>query len=118
MTEKIAGARTSTILNANPGLRSENYAGKKHGMESSLTGIELPMIIAVEFVFLNVINGKEGAENNNACGNDTVGKESNDLALGRIRKLVGQCNGMHGFLIFRSSGGIEAGFRLLLQGFC
>jgi hypothetical protein len=44
------------------------------------------MIVTAEFIFLNVINGKENARNNNARRRYTVGKEINDLTISRGRK--------------------------------
>jgi hypothetical protein len=44
------------------------------------------MIVTAEFIFLNVISGKEGARNNNARSRYTVGKEINDLTIDRGRK--------------------------------
>jgi hypothetical protein len=36
------------------------------------------MIVAVQFILLNVLNGKGRREDNNAGGSDKVGKEMND----------------------------------------
>nr|XP_058937330.1 tubulin alpha-8 chain isoform X3 [Kogia breviceps] len=63
-----------------------------------------------------LISGKEDAANNYARGHYTVGKESIDLALDRIRKLTDACSGLQGFLIFHSfGGGTGSGFTSLLM---
>ena len=43
--------------------------------------------------------------NNYARGHYTVGKESIDLVLDRIRRVADQCTGLQGFLVFHSFGG-------------
>ncbi|OAD80480.1 hypothetical protein PHYBLDRAFT_120420 [Phycomyces blakesleeanus NRRL 1555(-)] len=63
-----------------------------------------------------LISGKEDAANNYARGHYTVGKEMVDNVLDRIRKLSDNCNGLQGFLIFRSfGGGTGSGFGSLLM---
>ena len=63
-----------------------------------------------------LITGKEDAANNYARGHYTVGKESIDPALDRIRKLTEACTGLQGFLIFHSfGGGTGSGFSSLLM---
>ncbi|XP_006891944.1 PREDICTED: tubulin alpha chain-like 3 [Elephantulus edwardii] len=62
-----------------------------------------------------LVSGKEDAANNYARGHYSVGPEILDLVLERIRKLVEQCSGLQGFLIFRSfGGGTGSGFTSLL----
>lgn len=53
-----------------------------------------------------MITGKEDAANNYARGHYTIGKETIELVLDRIRKLADQCTGLQGFLIFHSFGGM------------
>ncbi|XP_071517809.1 tubulin alpha-2 chain isoform X2 [Panulirus ornatus] len=63
-----------------------------------------------------LITGKEDAANNYARGHYTIGKEIVDVVLDRLRKLVEQCAGLQGFLIFRSfGGGTGSGFASLLM---
>ncbi|XP_037558325.1 tubulin alpha-1C chain [Dermacentor silvarum] len=63
-----------------------------------------------------LITGKEDAANNYARGHYTIGKEIIDVVLDRIRKLVDQCSGLQGFLIFHSlGGGTGSGFTSLLM---
>ncbi|CAB40411.1 tubulin alpha-1 chain [Guillardia theta] len=52
-----------------------------------------------------LICGNEDAANNYARGHYTIGKEIIEIALDRIRKLVENCSGLQGFLIFNSVGG-------------
>jgi len=52
-----------------------------------------------------LISGKEDAANNYARGHYTVGKEIIDEVSDRIRKLVDDCSGLQGFLLFHSFGG-------------
>src|SRR5688500_16678864 len=47
-----------------------------------------------------LITGKEDAAHNYARGRYTIGKETIDLVLDRIRKLADNCTGLQGFLIF------------------
>jgi hypothetical protein len=61
--------------------------------------------VAVHFILLNVVNDKEGTEDNNVGSYSKVDKEMNDLTLGRIGKLDDECAGMQGFVIFGSFGG-------------
>lgn len=63
-----------------------------------------------------LISGKEDAANNYARGHYTIGKELIDLVLDRIRKVVDNCSGLQGFLIFHSfGGGTGSGFTSLLM---
>ncbi|NXE55043.1 TBA8 protein, partial [Casuarius casuarius] len=63
-----------------------------------------------------LITGKEDAANNYARGHYTIGKESIDMVLDRIRKLTDACSGLQGFLIFHSfGGGTGSGFTSLLM---
>ncbi|XP_025023024.1 tubulin alpha-8 chain-like [Python bivittatus] len=63
-----------------------------------------------------LIAGKEDAANNYARGHYTIGKESIDMVLDRIRKLTDSCSGLQGFLIFHSfGGGTGSGFTSLLM---
>jgi len=63
-----------------------------------------------------MITGKEDAANNYARGHYTVGKEIIDPVCERIRKMVDNCNGLQGFLIFHSfGGGTGSGFTSLLM---
>ncbi|XP_059519134.1 tubulin alpha chain-like 3 isoform X2 [Myotis daubentonii] len=63
-----------------------------------------------------LVSGKEDAANNYARGHYSLGPEIINLVLERIRKLAKQCNGLQGFLIFRSlGGGTGSGFTSLLM---
>ncbi|OAF70079.1 hypothetical protein A3Q56_02168 [Intoshia linei] len=63
-----------------------------------------------------MISGNEDAANNYARGHYTVGKELIDVVMDRVRKLVDQCSGLQGFLIFHSfGGGTGSGFTSLLM---
>jgi len=63
----------------------------------------------------SLLTGKEDAANNYARGHYTVGKELVDVTLDRIRKLVDNCTGLQGFLVFHSvGGGTGSGFGSLL----
>ncbi|KAF6372668.1 tubulin alpha like 3 [Rhinolophus ferrumequinum] len=63
-----------------------------------------------------LVSGKEDAANSYARGHYSVGSEIIDLVLERIRKLAEPCNGLQGFLIFRSfGGGTGSGFTSLLM---
>ena len=63
-----------------------------------------------------LITGKEDAANNYARGHYTIGKEQIDVTVEKIRKLVGQCSGLQGFLVFHSfGGGTGSGFASLLM---
>ncbi|GAM26553.1 hypothetical protein SAMD00019534_097280 [Acytostelium subglobosum LB1] len=64
-----------------------------------------------------LITGKEDAANNYARGHYTVGKEMIDVTMDRIGKLVDECDGLQGFMVFHSvGGGTGSGFgSLLLQ---
>ncbi|ORD94656.1 TBA [Enterospora canceri] len=64
----------------------------------------------------SLIAGKEDAANNYARGHYTAGQEMLEPALNAIRKIVDQCNGLQGFLIFHSfGGGTGSGFGALLM---
>ena len=66
--------------------------------------------------YLQLISGKEDAANNYARGHYTVGKETVDLVVERLRKQVEQCTSLQGFLIFHSfGGGTGSGFTSLLM---
>ncbi|KAF6376423.1 hypothetical protein mRhiFer1_009614 [Rhinolophus ferrumequinum] len=59
---------------------------------------------------------KIDAANSHAHGCYTVGKEISDLVLDQTWKLVGQCTGLQGFLVFHSFGwGTGSGFTSLLM---
>jgi tubulin alpha len=75
------------------------------------------MIVAVHFILVNVVDDKEGAEDNSARGYYKVGTERKDPALDRIEKLGDECSGMQGFVIFGwFDGGTGAGFGSLPPG--
>ncbi|XP_037086458.1 tubulin alpha-1D chain-like [Pollicipes pollicipes] len=60
--------------------------------------------------------GKEDAANNYARGHYTIGREIIDTTMEAIRKMVDQCTGLQGFLIFHSfGGGTGSGFTSLLM---
>lgn len=52
-----------------------------------------------------MMTGKEDAANNFARGHYTVGKEMVDGVVERIQKMVEQCDGLQGFMLFHSLGG-------------
>ncbi|KAI9594427.1 alpha-tubulin [Syncephalis fuscata] len=63
-----------------------------------------------------LISGKEDASNNYARGYYTVGRSIFDDVMDRIRKLADNCDGLQGFLLFRSfGGGTGSGFGSLLM---
>lgn len=63
-----------------------------------------------------LIHGKEDAANNYARGHYTVGKEIVDPVMEQIRRMVDNCEGLQGFLIFHSfGGGTGSGFGSLLM---
>jgi len=63
-----------------------------------------------------LVKGKEDAANNYARGHYTVGKEQIEVVVNRIRSMVDNCNGLQGFMIFRSfGGGTGSGFTSLLM---
>ena len=63
-----------------------------------------------------LISGKEDAANNYARGHYTVGKNLLEDVLDKTRKLVDQCSGLQGFLVFHSfGGGTGSGFTSLLM---
>ncbi|XP_025094504.1 tubulin alpha-8 chain-like [Pomacea canaliculata] len=62
-----------------------------------------------------MMTGKEDAANNFARGHYTVGKEMVDGVVERIQKMVEQCDGLQGFMLFHSlGGGTGSGFASLL----
>lgn len=64
----------------------------------------------------SLIYGKEDAANNYARGHYTAGQDIIEPTLNAIRKIVDQCNGLQGFLIFHSfGGGTGSGFGSLLM---
>ena len=63
-----------------------------------------------------LVTGKEDAANNYARGHYTVGKELIEDVVDRLRRLVDQCSGLQGFLVFHSfGGGTGSGFTSLLM---
>ena len=63
-----------------------------------------------------LINGKEDAANNYARGHYTVGREHLDRVMDRTRKMVENCTGIQGFIVFHSyGGGTGSGFTSLLM---
>lgn len=54
---------------------------------------------------LQMIAGKEDAANNYARGHYTVGRQIIEQVSNSVQKLSEQCDGLQGFLIFRSFGG-------------
>lgn len=63
-----------------------------------------------------LISGMEDAANNYARGHYTIGKEQIDLSMDKIRRLVDQCSGLQGFVVFHSfGGGTGSGFGSLLM---
>ena len=63
-----------------------------------------------------LVSGKEDAANNYARGHFTVGREKVDEVMDKVRKLVEQCTGLQGFLVFRSfGGGTGSGFASLIM---
>ena len=63
-----------------------------------------------------MIDGKEDAANNYARGHYTVGHEMIDVTMESIRKVVENCKGLQGFLVFHSfGGGTGSGFGALLM---
>jgi len=63
----------------------------------------------------DLISGKEDAANNYARGHYTVGKESIDKVMDRIRRVSDNCSSLQGFLIFHSfGGGTGSGFGSLM----
>lgn len=63
-----------------------------------------------------LITGKEDAANNFARGYYTIGNEIISTVVDRIRKLVDNCDGLQGFLLFHSfGGGTGSGFTSLLM---
>ena len=63
-----------------------------------------------------LISGKEDAANNYARGHYTCGREKVDQVMDRLRKLSDKCEGLQGFLVFRSfGGGTGSGFASLVM---
>ncbi|XP_044739384.1 tubulin alpha-8 chain-like [Chrysoperla carnea] len=63
-----------------------------------------------------LITGKEDAANNYARGHYTIGREIIDVCVDRLRKVIDQCSGLQGFLIFHCfGGGTGSGFTSLLM---
>lgn len=63
-----------------------------------------------------LISGKEDAANNFARGRYSIGKDVVDRVTSRLQKIVEQCDGLQGFLIFNSmGGGTGSGFTSLLM---
>uniref|UniRef100_A0A8R1I059 Tubulin alpha chain n=1 Tax=Caenorhabditis japonica TaxID=281687 RepID=A0A8R1I059_CAEJA len=63
-----------------------------------------------------LLTGKEDAANNYARGHYTIGKEIIDVVMDRVRRLVENCRGLQGFLVFHSfGGGTGSGFTALLM---
>ena len=52
-----------------------------------------------------LVTGKEDAANNYARGHYTIGKEMIDPTVDKIRKMVENCSGLQGFVLFHSFGG-------------
>ena len=52
-----------------------------------------------------LVTGKEDAANNYARGHYTIGKEMIDPTTDKIRKMVENCSGLQGFILFHSFGG-------------
>ena len=52
-----------------------------------------------------LVTGKEDAANNYARGHYTIGKEMIDPTTDKIRKMVENCSGLQGFVLFHSFGG-------------
>jgi len=62
-----------------------------------------------------MLSGKEDAANNFARGRYTTGREMIDPCMEKLNKLVEQCDGLQGFMIFHSvGGGTGSGFGALL----
>ncbi len=63
-----------------------------------------------------LVSSVEDAANNYARGHYTVGRDLIETAMDRIRKAAGNCDGLQGFLVFRSfGGGTGSGFASLLM---
>ena len=63
-----------------------------------------------------LVTGKEDAANNYARGHYTIGKELIDPTVDKIRKMVENCSGLQGFILFHSfGGGSGAGFGSLVM---
>ncbi|KHG07868.1 Tubulin alpha-1 chain [Gossypium arboreum] len=66
------------------------------------TFVKLVTPVGNSTVFNMAFKGKEDAAINFARGHFTIGKETVDLCLDRIRKLADNCTGLQGFLVFRA----------------
>ncbi|XP_019532181.3 LOW QUALITY PROTEIN: tubulin alpha-8 chain [Aedes albopictus] len=65
---------------------------------------------------LYMISGKEDAANNYARGHYTVGRQNIEQVSNAVQKLAEQCDGLQGFLFYRSfGGGTGSGFSSLLM---
>ena len=63
-----------------------------------------------------LVTGKEDSANNYARGHYTMGKEMIDATTDKLRRLVENCTGLQGFIIFHSfGGGSGSGFSSLLM---
>ena len=63
-----------------------------------------------------MITGKEDAANNYARGHYTIGREHLERTMDRTRKMMENCSGMQGFIVFHSfGGGTGSGFASLLM---
>ena len=63
-----------------------------------------------------LVTGKEDAANNYARGHYTIGKDMIADSCDKIRKLVENCTGLQGFILFHSfGGGSGSGFGSLLM---
>ncbi|PVD38358.1 hypothetical protein C0Q70_00972 [Pomacea canaliculata] len=69
------------------------------------SGKRVPRAIFVDLEANVMMTGKEDAANNFARGHYTVGKEMVDGVVERIQKMVEQCDGLQGFMLFHSLGG-------------
>jgi len=52
-----------------------------------------------------MVTGKEDAANNFARGHYTAGKEISEIVMEKIRRVVGQCHNLQGFVFFHAVGG-------------
>ena len=86
--------------------------GGKHVPRSLMVDLEPTVIDEIRtgkysslFHPSQLVTGKEDAANNYARGHYTVGKELIDPVCERVRKMVDNCDGLQGFLVFHSFGG-------------
>ncbi|KAF9975894.1 Tubulin alpha-3C/D chain [Actinomortierella ambigua] len=62
-----------------------------------------------------LVTGREDAANNYARGHYTIGKEMVEAVAEKVRRLVDNCSGLQGFILYHSfGGGTGAGFGALL----